>query len=404
MMMVGAELLLLSLAGAGIGYLALAISCVWRFRPGGDSDPNYRPGVTILKPLCGADPDLYACLQSFCRQDYPELQIIFGVAGSSDPALPIVRRIMAEFAERDIALIIDRAQHGANRKVSNLINMMTVAKYGILIVCDSDVRISDNCLGALVRPLADPIVGAVTAPIRGVPGRGFAAMLSCAFINDWYFPQTLIAETLGPVRSCLGPLTVVRRNSLDAIGGFAALADQIADDFMLGQLIARRGERVVISRTMIDVMVHEDFASLVRHELRWARTIRATEPTGHLWSAVTHVLPIIVPLLFGCPSRVALPLALLAVTLRILLNRLVCVRLGVTRRPPLWLIFLREGACIAIWLSSYASRRIEWRGANFVIARGGSMRPKAARSPPRGSDRGGRSMRPGFREAPAREA
>jgi len=381
MMTVSAELLLFSFGGAGIGYLALAIWCVWRFRPGGESDPGYRPGLTILKPLCGADPELYECLRSFCRQDYPDLQIIVGVADSSDPALPIVRRIMAEFRERDVALVIDAAQHGANRKVSNLINMMTVAKYGILIVCDSDVRISDNCLGALVRPLADPMVGAVTAPIRGVAERGFASMLGSVFINDWYFPQTLIAETLGPVRSCLGPLTVVRRDSLDAIGGFAALADQIADDFMLGQLIARRGERIVISRTTIDVMVHEDVLSLVRHELRWSRTIRATEPTGHLWSVVTQVLPIVVLLLLACPSRAGLALVLLAAALRIFLSRLVCVRLGVAERPPPWLLFLREGVCLAIWLSSHASRRIEWRGANFVVAPGGAMLPRGRTKP-----------------------
>jgi ceramide glucosyltransferase len=382
MLTIGADLLLFSLGGAAIGYLALAIWCVWRFRPAGASEQGYRPGLTILKPLCGAHPDLYECVRSFCRQDYPELQIIFGVADASDPALPIIRRIMSEFPERDVALVTDSAQHGTNRKVSNLINMMTVAKHSALIVCDSDVRIADNCLGALVGPLADLTVGAVTAPIRGIPRHGFAATLSCLFINDWYFPQTLIAEVLGPIRSCLGPLTVVRRDRLDAIGGFAALADQIADDFMLGQLIARRGDRVLISRTTIDVMVHDDIASLVPHELRWARTIRATEPKGHLWSVVTHLLPIVAPLLLICPSSAGLALVLLTAAMRVFLNRLVCARLGVTKRPPLWLIFLREGACLAIWLSCYASRRVTWRGTNFTVGSGGDMRLRAPRNVP----------------------
>ncbi len=155
-----AESLLLSLAGTGIAYLAWAIWCVWRFRPGGEAHPSYRPALTILKPLCGAYPDLLDCLRSFCRQDCPGLQIVLGVADAADPALPIVRRIMAEFPVRDIVIVVDPTQHGANRKVSNLINMMPLAKHGILIVCDSDVRISENCLGALVRPLADPTVGA----------------------------------------------------------------------------------------------------------------------------------------------------------------------------------------------------------------------------------------------------
>jgi ceramide glucosyltransferase len=372
-----AELLLLSIASAGIAYLALAIWCVWWFQPGGAADPFYRPALTILKPLCGADPGLLDCLRSFCRQDHPGLQIVFGVADAADSALPIVRRIMAEFPERDIALVVDPTQYGANRKVSNLINMMPLAKHGILIVCDSDVRLSDNCLGALVRPLADPAVGAVSAPIRGVAGRGFAAQLGAAFINNWYFPAALVAERLGPIRSCLGPLTGVRRDSLDAIGGFAALADQIADDFMLGQLIARRGDRVLISRIAIDVMVHEDFASLARRELRWARTIRATEPRGHRWSVVTHVLPIMAALLLVSPSRVGVALLLLATALRFVLNRLVCARLGIAKPPP-WFILWREAACLAIWMFSYANRRIEWRGANFVVAPGGGIRTEAA--------------------------
>jgi len=377
-----AETLLLSLASAGIAYLVLAIWCVWRFRPGGAADPFYRPALTILKPLCGADPDLLDCLRSFCGQDYRGLQIVFGVADATDPALPIVRRIMTEFPERDIALVIDPTQHGANRKVSNLINMMPLARHGILIVCDSDVRISDNCLGALVRPLADPTVGAVTAPLRGIAGGGlagssFAARLGAAFINDWYFPAALVAERLGPVRSCLGPLTVLRRDSLDAIGGFAALADQLADDFMLGQLIARRGDRVLISRIAIDVMVHEDFASLARRELRWARTIRATEPMGHWWSIVTHVLPVATAPLLVSPSRVAVALLLLHAGLRLVLNWLICTRFGIATSPP-WFILLREAACLVIWLFSYANRRIEWRGANFVVAPGGGIRTQAA--------------------------
>jgi ceramide glucosyltransferase len=378
MMAISAELVLLSLVGAGIGYLALAIWCVWRFRRGGASDLNYRPGVTILKPLCGDDPDLYESLRSFCSQDYRDLQIVFGVAASFDPVLPIVRRLMAEFPERDLALVIDGTQHGASRKVSNLINMMPVAKHGIVIASDSDARISDDCLGALIRPFADPTVGAVTAPLRAIPGPGFASAFSCLFINDWYLPQVLITEKLGPIRACLAPLTAVRRDSLDAIGGFAAVADQSADDFKLGQLIAGHGDRVLISRTMVDVMVHEDLASLAYRELRWSRIIRATEPKGHFWSVVTHILPIVVPFLLICQSPVGLALVFIAAILRIVLDRLVCVRLGFARRPPWWMVFLREAACLAIWLACYAGRRVTWRGAHFSVQPGGDMRLSTA--------------------------
>jgi ceramide glucosyltransferase len=382
MLTVSAKLVLLSVGGAAIAYLLLAIGCVWRFQPGGAPDPSYRPGITILKPLCSADHDLYERLRSFCLQNYQDLQIIFGVAASFDPALQIVRQIMAEFPEHDLVLVIDGMQHGASRKVSNLINMMTVAKHGIVIASDSDARISHNCLGALVRPFADPTVGAVTAPLRAIPGPGFASALSSLLINDWYLPQMLITETFGPTRACLAPLTAVRRDTLDAIGGFAAVADQSADDFKLGQLIAGRGDRVLISRIMVDVMVHEDFASLTYRELRWSRIIRATEPKGHFWSVVTHTLPIILPLLLISSSRAGLALVFVTAILRIVLNRLVCARLGLSRRPPWWLVFMREAASLAIWLACYTGRRVTWRGANFTVRPGGDMRLKAANGAP----------------------
>jgi ceramide glucosyltransferase len=375
------DLAFLLLASAPVAFLVLALWRVWQFRPADAAALGFRPPLTILKPLCGAEAELYERLRSLCSQPYQDLQIVFGVADPGDAALPVVRRLMAEFPERDIALVVSDAQHGVNRKVSNLINMMPVAKHDVLLLSDSDVRLPDDCLGAFVAPLADTTVGAVTAPYRAIPRHGAASRFGALLINDWFFPATLISEALGPVAFCHGQLSVVRRDSLAAIGGFAALANQLADDFMLGQLIARSGQRVVLSRVVVDVSVDEDFVSLARRELRWARTIRATEPIGHFWSVVTHCLPLTASLLLAFPSSIGAAVLLATAALRVLLHRLVSARLGIAPEAA-WVILAREAACCGIWLSGYAGRSIEWRGASFVVAKGGALsRDRHADSP-----------------------
>jgi ceramide glucosyltransferase len=214
------------LAMASGAYLIFAISCVGRFRP--RKTPAYAasPPLTVFKPLCGSEPRLYECLRSFCMQDHPNLQIVCGMAAEDRAATAIVHRLMREFPALDIDLVIDGTLRGSNRKVSNLINMMPRAKYDVLIVSDSDARIEgDDFLRHLVAALGDPALGAVTCPYRGMPEAGFASALGALFIDDWYFPQALIAQRLGPVDSCFGPVTAVRRAALECIGGFAALAD-----------------------------------------------------------------------------------------------------------------------------------------------------------------------------------
>jgi ceramide glucosyltransferase len=360
-------------ASAALAFLALAIFRVWLFRPAGAADPGFCPPLTILKPLCGAEAGLPDRLRTICRQSYPEFQIVFGVASAADAALAVVHRLRAEFPDRDIAVVVNDAQHGANRKVSNLINMVPVAKHGILLVCDSDVGLPEDCLGAFIAPLADPAVGAVTATYRGVPTPRLASQIGALLLNDWFFPGTLIAEAFGPIEFCNGPLSAIRRTSLEAVGGFEALADQLADDVALGALIASRGERVVLSRVLIDIVVDEDFRSLIRRELRWARTIRATQPVGHFWSPVTHVLPLLLPDLILDPGYATLSLVLAVAALRLVLDRIICARLAISRPPPHWLLLVREVACLSVWIWSYAGRSVEWRGATLAVAQGGGV-------------------------------
>jgi len=289
---------------------------------------------------------------------------------------------MREFPERDIALIVDGTCHGSNPKVSNLINMVALAKHNVLVISDSDVRLDGrNFLRRVTASLIDPGVGAVTCLYRGLPDTGFANALGALHIDDWYFPQTLISERLATVDFCFGPVTAVRREAVDRIGGLHALADCVADDHMLGRLIARSGYRVELSRAVADTVVAEDFRSLLRRELRWARTIRATQPLGHAASIVTHALPIILGLAALHPDALSGSTLAVVFLMRLILRAIVQRKLRASRRARLWPAPLREILCFFVWLASYAAGGVVWRGNAFAIGPNGTLLLAVRRSP-----------------------
>src|SRR5256885_9004201 len=205
--------------------------------------PATSPPVTVLKPLCGAERHLYDGLRSFCDQAYPGFQIVFGVRDPEDPAVMIVRRLQREFQGLDLHVAINPAQHGSNGKVSNLINMRPLARYDYLIVADSDVRVARDYLAKVVPPLLDTVVGIVTCPYRGSPQRGAWSVLASAFINDWFMPSVYVAALLGSRAFAFGASIAMRREVLARIGGFMAIADQLAGDYRLGELTRRIGFR-----------------------------------------------------------------------------------------------------------------------------------------------------------------
>src|SRR5665213_28377 len=159
--------------------------------------PSALPPVTILKPLCGAEPETYACLRSFCDQAYPEFQLIFGVCDPHDPVVAIVNRLQGEFPLRDLQLAVERRQHGSNRKVSNLINMMPLARHEFLVLSDSDVQVKRDYLAKVVAPLLDAGVGIVTCAYRGRPRQGLWSLLGALFINEWFIPSVRVAAMAG---------------------------------------------------------------------------------------------------------------------------------------------------------------------------------------------------------------
>lgn len=370
----------LLLAAASASYLLLAMWRTIRFRSIREAGPSWRPAVTVLKPICGAEPRLYECLRSFCMLDYAPLQIVFGVGDQADPAIAIVQRLIKEFPTLDLSLVIDSAVHGTNLKVSNLINMYRSAKHDVVIVSDSDTAVARDCLGALVAPLHNSAVGAVTCLYKGAPAQGLASALGALFVNDWFLPSAVVDAGMRDVAYCFGPVTAIRRDALEAIGGFGILSFHLADDFMLGRMIAATGYKVRLAPYVADIVVVEDVPSLLRHELRWARTVRTVKPGEHFLSAVMEPLPLLLVLLLPYPRLGGWMVLGTVLSMRVLLHYLVRWRFAISAPARPWLLPLRECLCFGLWLASFWSSNVSWRQRDFMIVAGGRLVPRAISS------------------------
>ncbi|MEL0112890.1 MAG: glycosyltransferase, partial [Rickettsiales bacterium] len=215
-----------ALAGLSFSYVGLCIVALlcFRRRLHAEPDRSFRPSVTVLKPVCGDEPELLENLRTFCVQEYPTYQVIFGVRDADDPAIPSIERLIAEHPETDIALVVDDRIYGRNLKVSNLINMFEKARHDIIVVADSDMRVGRGYLAAVAGTFTDPRVGAATCLYSGAGGANLASRLGAMFINDWFLPSALIPTMFGELKFCFGATMAVRRAALKEIGGFEALA------------------------------------------------------------------------------------------------------------------------------------------------------------------------------------
>jgi len=333
------------------------------------------PPVTVLKPLCGVEPDTYACLRSFCVQDFDEYQVVFGVSDAYDPVIAVVQRLQREYPNRDLSLVIDRRLHGSNHKVSNLINMMAVARHDYLVLSDSDVRVEPDYLGRIVAPLADEKVGIVTCCYRGVARAGIWSILGSMFINQWFMPSVRVAAMLGFRSFAFGASIAVRREVLNKIGGFSAIAGQLADDYRLGELTRRMGLTTVLSDVEVETMVSEQSAvELVAHELRWRRTIRILSPSGYGLSFITFGLPVTAVQIAVTGGGIA---ALIIFAITALANASLHLRTdrGRWRRAKLLLVPFRDLLHFALWGWSFATRRVQWRSVLYRVTDDGSVQP-----------------------------
>lgn len=332
------------------------------------------PSVCVLKPLCGAEDGLEEALRSFFVQDYPgDLRLVFGVRDSCDPALEVVRTLAASYPQAPVSVVCDASLHGANLKISNLINMAEGLGEEVVVISDSDVCVAANALRCVVAPLQDPEVGAATCIYRGRPAApdSLVAQLGALYLDLWYIPTIFVQATLSPLSVCLGPLTALPRDVLQRAGGFAALADCLADDSELGHLARRQGLKVAIAPTIVETYVGETrLLDLLGHELRWAKTTRALRPAGYAASIFTHPGPIPWLLLALRPHAPEAILALALLGARLMLLGVLRRRLG--KSPGTWhglflLAPLREQLYFAVWVAGFFGRSIRWRGEALRI-------------------------------------
>ena len=282
----------LACLGTAACYSLLTLTAVllWRLRRP-TLHPRIMPPVTLLKPLCGAEHGLYERLRTFCQQNYREFQIVFGVRDPTDPAL-VVQRLRQEFPSLPIDVVATPQLHGSNYKISNLINMVARARHDVLIIADSDTFVGPDYLRSVTAPLLDRSVGLVTCPYRDVPTARVWSRLGAMYINEWYMPSVLLAWLFGGGCYASGQTLCLRRQTLEAIGGFQAMTNHLADDYRMGELIRGTGLKIVLSPTVVLAEHDEpDLEALTRHELRWMRTIRMLRPRSFRMIFLTFSLP-----------------------------------------------------------------------------------------------------------------
>jgi len=364
---------------AGYAVLTLVAVLVWQLRRQ-EKKPPRMPPVTLLKPLCGAEPGLYEHLRSFCRQDYPEYQIVFGVRDLADPACAVVERLIKEFPALPIEIVVNPQQHGSNAKISNLVNMLPRARHDVLAMADSDASVGEDYLTAVTAPLLDPAVGLVTCLYRDIPTKLIWSRLGAMYINEWYVPTVLLAWLFGHQGYVSGQTLCLRRDTLQAIGGLPAIANHLAEDHRLGELVRGLGLRIVLSPYVVKAEHHElNLDSLASHELRWMRTIRILRPRSFCLIFLTFSLPLAVFGIVTAAAASALSLTALSlfgttVIARLMLHFVHRLRGGRPLLADFWLLPVRDLLICWIWCRSFFSSRVIWRGSEFDVGADGVMR------------------------------
>ena len=335
---------------------------------------DFLPPVSILKPVRGLDRGAYENFASFCRQDYPEYEILFAATEENDPAVSVIRQLMRDFPDRPIRLFIGVERTGANDKVAKLCRLAREARHSLLVITDSDVRVAPDYLRDVAALFADPRVGAVTALYRALEAPSFGAALDAVSAAASFAPSALVARTLEGLKFTMGSTMATTRERLAEIGGFEALLDLHSDDYEFGRRIAARGYRVELAPKPVDMeFPSETFGDYLRHELRWVIGIRHIRPGGHFGMIMTHGL------FWAALAALVAPTDALAVAW---LCAYLAVRLGTgwvvgvwglrdpVLRRKLWLLPVHDFFAFLAWLASFAVNRIEWRGLIFTLEKG----------------------------------
>lgn len=356
-------------------YYLVAAACALLFsRERGMAAAAHTPPISILKPVRGVDREAYENFASFCRLDYPQYEILFGVADASDPVVPIIRKLIADFPTCSIRLLTGMSKYGANEKASILAHLARQAKYDLLVISDSDTRVAPDCLRAVAAPFADPRVGAVACLYRGERPQTLADAIESVGISSDFFAGVFVAHQFAGASFALGAMMAITRAGLEAIGGFEDLSDYLLDDYELGRRVAESGYRVeIIPYAVSMVLPAEMLRGYWRRQLRWAVGVRNSRPWGHLGLLITQGLPLTLLALLVCRSaREACLYGAAYLMTRYMMAWAVGIR-GLQDRVLLkkwWLVPARDGLAFFAWAASFRHRRVAWRGYEFRVRKG----------------------------------
>ncbi|MGA8034481.1 MAG: bacteriohopanetetrol glucosamine biosynthesis glycosyltransferase HpnI [Candidatus Acidiferrales bacterium] len=367
---IGASLLAL----ASFAYYAIALIAAWRFFergvPVGAVSDGSSPPLSLLKPIYGLDRETYENYASFCRQDYPDYEILFCVSDVHDPAIDVIEKLIHDFPAQRIRLLIGSEPLGVSDKVNKLCRMAREARHDLLVVTDSDVRVEPGFLRAVAAPFNDASVGGVTCLYKGLTDGSLAADLEATGNSTDFAAGVLVAWLFAPVNFMLGAVMATTKERLTEIGGFEALVDFFSDDYELGNRIAKNERVELISFPVSIVYPQQSVGEAFRHQLRWCLSIRFSRPAGYVGLLFTQGLPLALIAALLSPK---LTIAAAFIGTYLVLRYSVAFAIGLDGirddliRRKFYLLPLRDAFAFVVWLSSFFPQTISWRGKRFRV-------------------------------------
>jgi len=333
------------------------------------------PAISVLKPLCGHDDGLEENLRSFMVQDYPQYEVLFGVHRSDDAAVPVVEKIISEFSGRVSArLIITGESPIPNAKSFSLNRMVREARYDVLVMSDSDVRVTPHLLSHLAQEMQDEHVGLISCPYRAVPGKSLWSRLEAIGMNTELLGGVMVARMIEGMRFALGCTVAVRRNVLEEMGGFGYLQEFLAEDFVIGQRAAELGYGVLFSSYVIEHRIgSQGMMHNLGHRMRWARSTRRSRPLGYWGQIFTYPLPLALLLCAAYPA--AWPVLFLTMILRGIAARATArdIVYDPVTQKQWWLLPVQDVIGFFIWISGFVGDKIVWRDRKCTVLRDGRL-------------------------------
>jgi ceramide glucosyltransferase len=357
-----------ALVAGSLVYCLLTIVAALRYRAVKPAGLEAAPPISILKPLAGVDDGLEENLHSFFEQQYPYFEILFAVRSAADPAIAVAERLRAAYPAIPSSLIVTGEPPYPNAKVFSLDCMLAAAQHDLIVMADSDIHVTPSMLATIAAEFQDPKLGLATCPYRAVPGRSFWSTLEAVGLNTEFIGGVLVARMLDGMKFALGPTIAARRETLVHIGGFDAVKDYLAEDFVMGKLAAEHGYGVILSSYVIEHRIgSQPFAANLRHRLRWNRSTRRSRPWGYIGQIFTNPLPLALLLWAVRPSW--WPMVVATALFRAAAGWATAER---ALDDPLvrrlwWLVPLQDIASLVVWCGGFFGNTILWRGRKYYL-------------------------------------